>query len=183
MLPFEDFSEEKGLRPQRAAPEEGKKKGQEQKKEETWEPTGVAPKRVYFEESDPRMGKLVKSSLVESNEIEPSLVSCLQSSQVALVNLKSSLPSMSSQAQGHPRPNVRNSVLFVAIRPCLSRTLELSVACQFSKCTAERIPSVRCSNLVLGAVLESSVKETLSSVNMSVNSMSLHIELITIVHF
>ena len=123
MLPLEDFSEEKGLRPQRVAPEEGKKKGQEQKKEETWEPTGVAPKRVYVEESDPRMGKLVKSSLIESNGIEPSLVSCLQSSQVALVSLKSSLPNMSSQAQGHLRPNVCTSELFVASELCKCKIL------------------------------------------------------------
>ena len=33
MLLFENSSEEKGLRPQRAAPQEGKEKGQEQEKE------------------------------------------------------------------------------------------------------------------------------------------------------
>ena len=154
--------------------EEGGEERQQQKEEETWEPTGVAPNRSYFVKSNPRMGKLVKSSLVESNEIESSLVSRLQSSHLALVSLKSSLPSMSSQAQGHPRPNVCTSELFVASEPCKCKILELSVACQLSKRTAERIPSVECSNLVLGAVLESSVKETLSSVNMSVNSMSLH---------
>ena len=72
MLFFENSSEEKGLRPQRAAPQEGREKGQEQEKEEeTWEPTGEAPRRIHFEENDPKMGKLVKSSLVESNEIEP----------------------------------------------------------------------------------------------------------------
>ena len=65
------------------------------------------------------------------------------------------------------------SELFVTSEPCKCKILELSVACQLSKHIAERIPSVECSNLVLGAVLESSVKETLLSVNMSVNSMSL----------
>ena len=48
MLLFEDSSEEKGLRPQRAAPQEGKREGQEQEKKETWEPIGVAPNRVHF---------------------------------------------------------------------------------------------------------------------------------------
>ena len=57
MLLLEDSSEEKGLRPQRAAPQEGREEGQQQKEEETWEPTGVAPNRFYPVKSNPKMGK------------------------------------------------------------------------------------------------------------------------------
>ena len=77
MLLSEDLSEEKGLRPQRAAPQEEENREHNKKEEEKWELTGVAPPRVYFEGSDPKMGKLIKFSLVESNKIESSLVSCL----------------------------------------------------------------------------------------------------------
>ena len=94
MLPFKDFSEEKGLRPQRAAPQEGNEDGQEQEREKRWKPTEEAPHR-YFKGYNPMKGRMVKSGLVESDEIESSLASRLQSSHLALVSLESSLPNMS----------------------------------------------------------------------------------------
>ena len=51
------------------------------------------------------MGEYVRSSLVESNEIDPSLVICLQPSQLALVGLKPSLPVTLYQALGHLKPD------------------------------------------------------------------------------
>ena len=104
MLLFEETSEEKGLRPQRAAPREEEDKEQKQEDEENWDPTGVAP-QFECEKCDPKMGKYIRSSLVKSNEIDPSLVICLQPSQLALVGLKPSLPVTLYQALGHLKPD------------------------------------------------------------------------------
>ena len=137
----------------------------------------MAP-QIECEECDPKMGKYVRSSLVEFNEIDPSLIICLQSSHLALVALRSCLPVKLYQALGHLRPNVCTSVLFVASEPCNCRILELSVVCQLSKRTAVKTPVSQRHVLSEGTVAESSVKKTLLSVNMPVNSLSLHMSIV-----
>ena len=67
------------------------------------------------------------------------------------------------------------SVLFVASELCKSKILELSVTCQLNKHTAVRTPVSQSHALSKGTVAESSVEETLLSVNMPVNNLFLHI--------
>ena len=77
------------------------------------------------------------------------------------------------KSQDHPRPVVCISVLSVASMPCISKTLELSLSCQFSRYTAVRTLVCQSHALSKGTVTESSVEETLLSVNMPVSSLSL----------
>ena len=173
---FEEISEEEGLSPMKAAPEgREKKEEQEQGQEErkTREPTEVVPKNLKCE-SDPSVGQLNCFSLGKSNLLESSLIIRQQSSQIAKVSLESSLPFQFRQVRVHLRPDVCTSVLFVASKPCKCRILELSVACQLNKRTAERTPLVRCQSLELGTVSEPSVERVLLSVNMQVHSLPLH---------
>ena len=104
----------------------------------------------------------------KSDNIRNDIITTIYSGKV-----NTTVMSARNKSQDHPRPVVCISVLSVASILCISKTLELSLSCQFSRCTAVRTPVCQSHALSKGTVAESSVEETLLSVNMSVSSLSL----------
>ena len=156
--PEEAFAEylRMGLRPREAAPEDVK---QQEPDEESEQET----------DEETLWQELMK---MKSDDIRDDIITTVYGGEV-----NTTVKSAKDKSQGHPRPVVRASALSVASRPCVSRTLGLSLSCQSSRCTAVRTPVCQSHALSKGTVAESSVEETLLPVNMPVSSLSLQISL------
>ena len=137
-----------GLRPREAAPEDVKQQElDEGSEQETDEET-------LWQE-------LMK---MKSDDIRDDIITTMYGGEV-----NTTVKSAKDKLQSHPRPVVCIGALSVTNRPCVSKTLGSS------RCTAVRTPVCQSHALSKGTVAESSVEETLLSVNMPVSSLSLQI--------
>ena len=109
---------------------------------------------------------------MKSDDIRDDIITTMYGGEV-----NTTVKSAEDKLQSHPRPVVCVSALSVANMPCVSKTLGLSFSCQSSRCTAVRTPVCQSHTLSKGTVAESSVEETLLSVNMPVSSLSLQFKL------
>ena len=153
--PEEAFAEylRMGLRPREAAPEDVKPQERDEEQEQGND-----------------KGTLWQGLMkMKSDDIRDDVITMVYDGGV-----NTTVKSAKDKSQSHPRPVVRASALSVASRPCVSRTLGLSLSCQSSRCTAVRTPVCQSHTLSKGTVAESSVEETLLPVNVPVSSLSLH---------
>ena len=108
-----------GLRPREAAPEDVKQseldEGSEQETDEETLWQGLTK--------------------MKSDDIRDDIITTMYGGEV-----NTTVKSAKGKSQSHPRPVVCASALSVASRPCVSRTLGLSLSCQSSRCTAVRTP-------------------------------------------